>query len=271
MQGNVRYQKSLSEDELRGIHQLIAVGSEEGISYKVDPGISSGILLTVADEIRGFMTVDDFNGQEIESAAIVDSVADWQRMNAVLVAYAKEKQAARLLYICDPQDQQVIALLEASGLETAFSEYRMVLDLQVFQETTTIEAEVTLRKATSADEDFLRELERGEYGETAYQLSAAELQQTWLIEKAGGVVGKLRLEQDPQGTGIYGVIVAPEFRGLGYGGQGLRLLLQQLLAVGVESIYLEVDSENPAALHLYQKLGFVVSSEFRYFSLQLNG
>lgn len=267
MMENVRYQKSLSEDELRGIYQLIATGGAAGISYKVDPGISSGILLTVADEIRGFMTVDDFNGQEIESAAIVGSVADWQRMNEMLVAYGKEKQATRLLYICDPLDQQVISLLEASGLEPAFSEYRMVLDPQSFQEMTT--AEVTLRKATSADEDFLVELERGEYGELAYQMSAAELQQTWMIQKAGLIVGKLRLEQDPQGTGIYGVIVAPEFRGLGYGGQGLRLLIQQLLADGVASIYLEVDSENPAALHLYRKLGFVVSSEFRYFSLQL--
>ena len=66
---------------------------------------------------------------------------------------------------------------------------------------------------------------------------------------------------------IFGIGIAREYRGKGYGKQ----LMCDLLALmpGESSVVLQVSDKNAAALSLYQKLGFSITATTRYHKLKL--
>ena len=64
---------------------------------------------------------------------------------------------------------------------------------------------------------------------------------------------------------LYGVVVREIYRGRGYG----KALVQHALRLGLaqkEKLVLDVDSDNPAAFHLYQKCGFTIAFQVDYYS-----
>lgn len=63
-------------------------------------------------------------------------------------------------------------------------------------------------------------------------------------------------------------VVDETLRGRGVGGAAVSAAIAGLAAKDAH-IYLEVDSQNPAAFHLYQKLGFTVVSAFEYYPMAL--
>ena len=56
---------------------------------------------------------------------------------------------------------------------------------------------------------------------------------------------------------LHRLCVHPEFQGKGFGGQALHHIFKQARAEGARSLRLDVFSQNPAALHLYTKAGFI--------------
>lgn len=64
--------------------------------------------------------------------------------------------------------------------------------------------------------------------------------------------------------GIYDVIVAPAFRRQGYGERLLRSLLAWGKQQNAQSAYLQVMLNNPAALRLYERLGFREQYQYWY-------
>lgn len=57
-------------------------------------------------------------------------------------------------------------------------------------------------------------------------------------------------------AGIFDIVVREEYRGKGYGGEIVETLLAEADRRGVKKAYLQVMLNNPAALRLYEKLGF---------------
>ena len=57
-------------------------------------------------------------------------------------------------------------------------------------------------------------------------------------------------------VGLFDLVVTPEFRGLGYGRKLVRALLNWGLRRGARHAYLQVRTDNEAALSLYRSLGF---------------
>lgn len=261
------YRSILTEQELEEIHDLEAKMGKKGIRYKIDPGTSSGIICIRDDILAGFMTVDCFDGKDIESAAIVDSTTDWDKMVAVLVAHANEKMAERILFICDPNDVPMTQKLESAGLTPLFSEYRMTFDAASFSPA--VIHDISIKRAMQADRTYVRGLDEEAFGKSVDHTSPHNLNNTYIILQNSQPVGKLRVEEFDDVHGIYGVVVERRLRGKGIGAQALTLLLNELMILGIRNIYLEVDSENPSAFHLYKKLGFKVLSEFRYYPYKL--
>lgn len=263
----ILYRATLAAQELEGIRKLEALGAKKGVHYKIDPGTSSGIVCTQNGTLAGFMTMDCFGGGEIEAAAVASSIEDWDGMAAVLKARAKEQAAERLLFICDPNDVLVHRKLEEMGIRPSFTEYRMTFDAAAFAPAAI--RTVSLRPAEAGDGPYIQKLDAEAFGSDGGPPSPHDIATTQIILHSGARAGKLRIEGTADAQGLYGVIVESRLRGKGIGAQALTLLLNQLVAGGARNVYLEVDSGNPAAFHLYKKLGFKVVSQFDYYPYDL--
>lgn len=71
-----------------------------------------------------------------------------------------------------------------------------------------------------------------------------------------------------EGAGHIGYFIAPAFRGRGYGTKGLALtLLETASLVPEDEIYLRVNRDNPASLHVMLKNGGVIhhADECKYY------
>lgn len=84
---------------------------------------------------------------------------------------------------------------------------------------------------------------------------------------AGGVVGWCdilpRAEEWAVHIGRLGMGLLPGYRGLGLGADLLRECLDLARRFGLEKAELEVFADNPRAIHLYQRFGFVIEGQRR--------
>lgn len=63
---------------------------------------------------------------------------------------------------------------------------------------------------------------------------------------------------------IYNVFVDTEFRGNGYAGDMIRILMQHLYGKGINKAYLAVSTNNHKAVRAYEKVGFVTEKDLRF-------
>ena len=263
----ITYKLIFTKEESAAIRNLLEKGEAKGISYKIDPGTDCGITCIRDGILTGFMTVDCFSGKDIESAAIIENTDDWDSMTEVLIAHAKELGAEQILFICDPNDTAVSRKLKSLGLRPSFSEYRMEFDAAAFSPAAI--SNVSIQKAIPSDTAYIKMLDEEVFGRSIDRISPQDLNNTIIIMQDHRPAGKLRAVEADGVYGIYGVIIDSKLRGQGIGAQALTLLLEKLRSLDAKSIYLEVDSGNPSAFHLYKKLGFRVTSEFCYYSCKL--
>ena len=95
----------------------------------------------------------------------------------------------------------------------------------------------------------------------------AENRTTYLVRDGDMPVGVFAFAQGEALT-LFGVVVADSVRGKGYG----NALLQAALNIACETgkdVELDVDSENPSALHLYRKYGFQPVFEVQYWRAEI--
>jgi ribosomal-protein-alanine N-acetyltransferase len=89
-----------------------------------------------------------------------------------------------------------------------------------------------------------------------------KLEHLFLVYKEGKVVGMLDINVK-EGT-ISNIGVDPEFRGKGYGREIMKYGLQVLKENGCKKASLRVHSENYAAIHLYETLGFKTINQMKH-------
>jgi len=66
---------------------------------------------------------------------------------------------------------------------------------------------------------------------------------------------------------IYRLVIAPPFRGRGYGGRLLELAIERMQRLGVKNFFLEVRESNGPALSLYRKAGFsLIGKRAKYYA-----
>ncbi len=91
----------------------------------------------------------------------------------------------------------------------------------------------------------------------------------FLAEQGGKTVGKVHLQLIDGLGGIYGLGVLPEYRSKGLGRAILAMAVERLKGVGAQEITLQVATDNPNALHLYESCGFETTSVMEYYGLPL--
>lgn len=134
---------------------------------------------------------------------------------------------------------------------------------------------VELRPASLADAGTILEIERACFHaiEETFNLRqirslirnprAAVLVATIDGDVVGWSVGLTREHRHYRSGRVYAVAIHPSARGRKLGQALTEGTLAELTAKGIRNVYLEVRSDNEAAIRLYQKLGFVFRRELR--------
>jgi RimJ/RimL family protein N-acetyltransferase len=68
-----------------------------------------------------------------------------------------------------------------------------------------------------------------------------------------------RTPQDVRHTGVLGIVIVEEYRGVGLGEAMIKAALSQASEIGAWAIELEVFATNAPAKHLYEKVGFTTA------------
>ena len=174
-----------------------------------------------------------------------------------------EHRVPNFLFALEPKSETGMAYLRAHFPQAVHShtEYRMFResDVQPLPEG------ITARPVTKENlEDFMA-VSVKEYGGDRMAVEAvltSELRRAYLIYDRERPVGVFELA-DGDALTLCGVAVAEEERGRGYGKAIVRAALNFAAEAG-KRIELDVDSENPPALHLYRKFGFQPTFEVQY-------
>ena len=85
-------------------------------------------------------------------------------------------------------------------------------------------------------------------------------------ETIGFVWYALQQEHEQIGGFLYQLYIHPPFRNNGYGSQVVKLCIEELHALGVDTLALHVFGHNRRALPFYERLGFQITD----YSLQWN-
>lgn len=264
-ENSIYFQPVLTTADLQNLDALQAQMLTHGVKYKIDPTISSGILCYKHGELAAFMSTDALNPGTVETAAVLKNASQFDALLPHLLTFAKERAANEILFICDVNDTAISQKLADMGLTPSFHEYRMAFDEDAFSPAAL--SNVSIKPANEGDAAFIAALDAESWG-SSLPLAPAELRRTNIIYYAGERAGKFRTEETGDTCGIYGVVVEQSKRAKGIATKALSLFLEEHVGSGVE-IYLEVDSLNTAAMHLYEKLGFKIKADFAYYPYSL--
>lgn len=197
------------------------------------------------------------------------------RLYAHALAECKRAGKKKLLLLADGNSQAGIGFMEAVGGIPAFSEHRMELESQNFhadvEKAPDITAKVSLREAGEEDRELIREYDRLLYSEPDADTEEEPvwdfIKNTYLIEKDGAVLGKIRIDYQENEAFLYGFGILPQYRGKGYGKAALREALLTVFRKGAKKAALDVETKNDRALSIYTGNGFQTVSCMRYYEV----
>lgn len=178
------------------------------------------------------------------------------------------KNAVReLLFATEPVSAGGMEYLEKHLLEAVHShtEWRMFRKPGLLP----LPEDITVERVTAQSLEEYMEISLHEYSDRDAALAAVRSEQraAYLLRDNGKPVGVFELVQGDALT-LCGVAVARVLRGRGYGNMLVRAALNLAHEVG-KNVELDVDSENPPALHLYRKYGFQPIFEVQYWRAKI--
>ena len=280
MKNGVSYVQNLNEFEISEVKALIKFYNEEKeINFKFDPGFltnkdeeANHVLFYKDDVLVGYMSVDCYNGEDVEAAPITNSEAVFHQMHQCLVMNAKGKGKKVLLYIVEKKFHFLHNCLENRGIRVSFSEHRMELDHSKFNAIPNGMLEI--RDAETRDKRAIFELDSDAFGhpnglEDESVIEKMDVSLTKIASLNNEIIGKIKIFERDGTAGIYGFVIYPHLRGKGYGKTFLSEIISKYLKHGCHKIFLEVETENKVAVHLYQSLGFTIQSTFDYYSSKI--
>lgn len=139
---------------------------------------------------------------------------------------------------------------------------RMKEVLQVERERAQELQKITYRRMTSEDVPFISKLEEETFSmpwsaKDFLEMISKEDARYYVAERDGQLLGGCGVIMIAGEGNITNVVIAPEARNQGIGTGMLRHLMKEGTREGLEAFTLEVRVSNAAAIHVYEKLGFV--------------
>lgn len=202
--------------------------------------------------------------------------ADHRRcgIGSALLAHAIEvldrhRVASRIL-ICDAKSVSGASFVRTHATTELFSEYTMGLSggLPAF-----VEGDVAIRVATDADVPRMAEICAAAYGDPLAE-SRQFIETSMIAVQREGYVGSVGtdlvavcfISTSAGARSVNTVAVDPRFQGRGYGREFLTKILHAQPRDGLK-VVLDVNSTNANAFRLYERLGFEIESDIRYYKV----
>lgn len=158
--------------------------------------------------------------------------------------------------------------LQRNGYNYSFSE----ATLEAHAELLALNGEVTLRPFMQKDTEALVSIFSEAFGDMREEsLELIEFNTVteglclWTAELNGEVVGTVTTRKEGEVQWITAFAVAPTMQGRGVGTQILNWVKDYALRGGEKTILLDVEIDNMGALRVYEKAGFMKSTQLDYF------
>lgn len=87
----------------------------------------------------------------------------------------------------------------------------------------------------------------------------------WVAERDGHIIGTVSTRQEGDGHWVTALAVHPIAQGQGIGSEIIRWVKNYVAKCGEKTVMLDVEIDNEKAIAIYEKNGFMVSSEIHYF------
>ena len=279
---------SLSEKQLQDIKELEnACSRYEKLSMKLNWDMlntrahheTNDFLYYENNQLIGFLGLYGFGPRpkEIELTGMVHPEHRRRGIFKGLFNEAKKvchsRDVERILIITERSCPSGTGFTKSTGAVYSFSEYRMK-----FNEMTVpsfIGHGITLRKAESRDYPTIKKMDALCFGasDDSLEEESSSLQDSYralyISELDGKFIGKIGTTMEGEDGYIFGFVVAPEYRGKGFGRETLSLALLKLQSMNIHTILLEVAVQNENALSLYKSCGFKEDTVYDYYELKL--
>lgn len=271
MTEKISIQTQLSQLDNSAIMDLKEKQEQQEITYKLDLSLFkeatekvNHILYWKNSELLGYGALCNFDPTELEITVITK--ADPTIIQSIMEAcftFAKERKMERILMIIDRNDHFTKSYVsETNSFDYCFSEYGMFLSTQKFNP---ISSGLHLESAEVNDGSVIARLENSGLVEKQSTINPNDLKNTLVYKQNKEIIASIRIDWDQDRYSIYGFIIKADYRGQGIGRKILSQVIEQLLEKQATEIYLEVESTNAAAFHLYQTIGFEAKNLFDYY------
>ena len=87
----------------------------------------------------------------------------------------------------------------------------------------------------------------------------------WVAERNRDVIGTVTTRQDGDGHWVTALAVHPSFGGRGIGSEIIRWVKDYVARSGGRVVFLDVEIDNARALAIYEKNGFMISSQIHFY------
>ena len=276
----------LAPDEMAAVRRLATTCEEAGgqdlkvVLRPAGDAASEGheptqFVAVSGGEVVGYAGAD--RGEDVEICGMVHPAHRRTGMGAALLqetlAAARAMGRDTALVICEDAAPVAFDWMRRLGGHLDSSELRMVLRLDPRDPADRAATPVvTLRKSSPGVRPVLRHLLREGFPETDDANLDRMLSQHDSVEEESLIawdgdrpVATVRLIEDtPERSMVYGLVVDSRFRGQGFGAATMRAALAHLSAAGATEVSLEVLPDNEPAVRLYRGLGFKEVTTYRY-------
>lgn len=269
-------QKELKAYEVNAIQTLKENNSSlYSIEYKLDLSFFkfqnnkiNHLLYWDKDELVGYAAMSNFDPEALEVTLIVrPDQKILNEMNKTIRTFSQQEKINKILLITDRKDTFFRSYMEGvNQYKYVFSEYSMILVINQFEPKST---NVSLEPAKKEEAGMIASLEENQLANETMPLDPEDLEKTLVLRKNEQVIASIRVENEGNSSGLYGFVVKSEFRNQGIGRKVISQTIQELLEKQAKNIYLEVESTNETALHLYRSIGFKEQTLFDYYIYEI--
>lgn len=158
--------------------------------------------------------------------------------------------------------------LSKLGYLYSFSEATLEARAEVLQQPGTVQLRPFMQKDTEALVAIFSEA-FGDMREESLELidfnTTTEGLVMWTAEIDGDVVGTVTTRKEGEVEWVTAFAVAPNKQGQGIGTQILNLVKDYTVRNGEKTVLLDVEIENMSALRVYEKAGFIKSTQLDYY------
>jgi len=243
---------------------------EWGVLRSRDGDRISDFVSWQGDRVVGFCGIYAFGGP-VELAGMVDPNLRRQGIGSALLAAAMPVVASyggdSALLVTPRTTTAGRAFAEAHGGQLRHSEHYLVLGATPQPPTT--HRDVVIRDAADDDAPDLGRIVGAAFNQDPgeFRLHSGRGERQLTLARDGVVIGHLRLSAHDGRVGVYAFAVDPSLQGQGIGRTVLARVCHDLRTHGVDTVTLEVETDNDHALGLYTSLGFERRATEDYFAV----